>query len=314
MKNKNHKKFGFYKKQSVIQLGLILFLFLVIFFILYSKTGFFSMEKIDKKDLSYWARDKNEIIVGAEEIIFEGNKTNCWLMIHGYSSTPYDLKYLGENINKTFNDFVYIPRLKGHGELPSHLLNLTLEDWYFQVEEDFLLLKKECKTINLVGFSFGGALATKLSEEKEIKNTYLISPYFFPRSNFIKILDLNFYINLFADQIIYLRKSKIAQINSKELSGEYISYWNFVLIPIKNSKLFLEKTSQDVYKINTPILIQHSKLDDTADVLASKIIFEKISSKNKKLILFENSNHVVLFDYDRREAIKNIIDFENINR
>ena len=139
---------------------------LAIIFSLNFKTGIFSTSKIDEKDLSYWTRDKNGIVVGAEEIIFEGNKTNCWLMIHGYSSGPNDLRFLGEKINQNFSDYIYIPRLIGHGEIPSSLLNLTLEDWYVQTENIFDSLEKECKNINLVGFSFGGAITTKLSEEK----------------------------------------------------------------------------------------------------------------------------------------------------
>ncbi len=312
MKNKKFKT-NFWSVKKYFAIGFILFLFLAIFF-LDSKTGFFSHKKIDERDSAYWTRDKNGIVVGADEIIINGSKENCWLMIHGYSSGPGDLKSLGEKISQNFSDYIYIPRLIGHGEVPSHLLNLTLEDWYLQIEKIFDSLEKECLSVNVVGFSFGGALATKLAENKKVKNIYLISPYFFPKQNLFKIFDYSFYINLFADKVIYTKKLKIAQINSEEFLEEYFSYWNFVLLPVKNSEEFLEKTLDDSKKINESILIQHSKKDDTADILGSKILFGKISSENKELVLFEKSNHVLLFDYEKEGVIKNIINFENKNK
>jgi len=298
----------------------ILFLsfFVVLSFILIAflnfRTGVFGINKLDEKDSEFWIRDENNLVLKSEEIIFNGSKETCWLMIHGYSSGPYDLKNLGEEINKNFSDYVYIPRLKGHGEIPSHLLNLTLDDWYLQIENNFDSLSKNCSKINLVGFSFGGAIATRLAENKKVKNVYLISPYFFPKRNFIKIFDYSSYINYFANRFVYVHKLKIAQINSDELLDEYFSYWNFVLLPVKNSKKFLEDTFNDAEKIDSNILIQHSKKDDTADILGSEILFNKISSQVKEIIEFEKSNHVILFDYERQEVISNIIDFEKNHR
>jgi esterase/lipase len=36
--------------------------------------------------------------------------------------------------------------------------------------------------------------------------------------------------------------------------------------------------------------------------------------KNKELVVFEKSNHIIPMDYDKYEAISNIIDFEKQTR
>jgi len=112
----------------------------------------------------------------------------------------------------------------------------------------------------------------------------------------------------------YSKKTKLAQINNPEGLKNYISYWNFPVVPVLDSQRFLINLADSLGKVNENILIQHSKNDDTADLYSSKLIFEKVSSNNKELIVFTKSNHVLLFDYDKEEVINNIIAFEKENR
>lgn len=301
-------------KNRLFWLGLLAVVFLSLFIFLKVKTGYFDGNNIDEKDLEYWQRDSNGFILNSSEIVLEGNKDVCWLMIHGYTATPKDYEVLSEKVNSKFGDYVYAIRLTGHGRVPSEIKDLTLDNWYLQVSEAFDSMALECSNINVVGFSFGGALATKLSENREIKNTYLIAPYLFPRTSSIKIFDLSSYVNLLADRVIYTHKFQLSRINDPEGLKSYIAYWSFPLQPVKHSQSFLQSVQNNLNLLDNPILIQHSKGDSTADPLASEIIFEKISSSEKELVWFENSNHVILYDYDKEQAVSNILNFEEEHR
>ena len=311
-KGKKIKKFSIVFQISLVMIIIILAASTAGFFTV--KTGLLQMSYIDETDSSYWGRNDLGFILGSEEIILNGSGDTCWLMIHGYGATPHDFSELSEKVNSKFGDYVYAPLLLGHGEVPSKIMNLTLDDWYSQVSEIYDSMSNECDQINVVGFSFGGALSTRLSEEKDVKNTYLVAPYLFPLYNKIKIFDVAFYVDVIADLVHYSNKFTLSQINDPEGLKNYIAYWVFPLQPVKYSVPFLNQVKKDLGKIENPILIQHSTGDKTADYSASKLIYSKVSSKEKELVLFTDSNHVILFDYDKEEAMQNILDFEEKHR
>jgi carboxylesterase len=297
------------KKIWYVVLAVVFFVFIVV----YLKTGFLQLDKIDERDLEKWNHNKNEIIVGAEEFNVEGGREVCWLMIHGYSSTPNDFRVLAGRVSEEFGDYIVVPRLEGHGEVPSKVLDLSLDDWYTQIEREFNKLNIECDGVNLVGFSLGGALASRLAEEKDVGRIYLISPFIFVGNKFL-VFSVDRFLKKFSEVFLYSKKINVGQINDVEGGGDYIAYYNFPLVPIKNSYDFIDIVVRDLARIEEPILIQHSKEDDAANFESSEIIFKNIGSEDKEFKEFDRSNHVLLFDYDREEIINNVIEFEGERR
>ncbi len=292
---------------------IVLFLLVVLFFFLYQRTGIFGSSTIDERDLKTWNYD-NGIIKGGEEFFIDGNNETCWLFIHGYSLTPNDFKEFAELVNIEFGDSVYGIRLKGHGELPSRLIGLSLDDWYEQVSDSFETMKIYCKKINVAGDSFGGALALRMAEEKNLNNIYLMGAYLRSPYKFYQILRPDSYVRIFADIFVYIKKTKIAQINSPEGFDGYVGYWSFPLQPVRDSYEFIDVVIRESYKIDENVLILHSINDEVADFKIMQNLFEQINSEKKKIVLFKKSNHIILKDYDKEDAIKEIFNFEKDNR
>jgi len=304
-------KIKLFTRKNIIYL--IVLILIISFIMFYLGTGIFQKSSIDKRDLKEWIYEDG-LIKDAKAFELDGNNDTCWFLIHGYASTPNEMKEIAEEIKKEFNDQIYAIRLKGHSETPSKVLDLTLDDWYSQVEEEYDRISPNCEKINVLGFSFGGALTLKLAEEKELNNIYLISTFLAPSHHWYWGIPLEIYLKLLSEKVNYIKKSKIAQINSKEGLENYIAYWNFPLPPVKNSFPFLKDVENNLNKINENILIMHSKGDRTANHKKSIKINQKISSENKKLIIYNLSNHVLLHDYDKDFAISEIINFEKQNR
>ncbi|MFH0845931.1 MAG: alpha/beta fold hydrolase [Patescibacteria group bacterium] len=299
----------FKNKKSFI----VILIFIFIGF-LYWKTGFLQKNKIDEIDLKRWQYDEDGIIVGAKEFTLDGKNDTCWYLIHGYSSTPNEMRELANVVFSEFGETVVATRLKGSGEIPSHILNLSLVDWYEQISDEFDVLSKQCKKVNLVGFSFGGALSVRLAENKQVNNTYLLSPYLFSTYKYYMVLRPEIYLDMFADFLNYSKKTKIGQINSAEELKKHIAYWNMPFEPIKNSQSFLEEIKLNLNKIKSPVLLQHSENDMVSDVESSNYIYENISSEKKEIVIFEKSNHVISEDYDKEDVFNNIINFEKNTR
>ena len=59
-------------------------------------------------------------------------------------------------------------------------------------------------------------------------------------------------------------------------------------------------------RIESPILLIHPKEDDTASLGNSQLIFDRISSKNKKLVILTNSYHVITADQERGKVAEEI--------
>jgi carboxylesterase len=297
----------------IIILGIIS-IFLYGWFSFFSRTGVLGIENIDKADLKRTEYDSEGIMVGARAFELEGNKEVCWLMIHGYAATPDVMKEISGIVNAEFGDYIKVIRLKGHGEVPSKILNLDLYDWHEQVEKEFFELEKECGSINVVGSSYGGALSLKLAEEHELGNVYVANPYL---RNYYKkwmILPTEFYIEKFADWIVFITKNKAAQINDPVALEKHLMYISMPLQPVKNSIPFVKEVKKDLNRITENIVTFHSYNDVVADYVASEWIFEDASSEIKEKVLFTESNHVLLVDYDKQEVFNKIVSFEKENR
>jgi carboxylesterase len=308
MNKKRVKNFSWW----ILGVLLVIVLFVIIFISL--KTGVFDRDGIDDLDLEYWNYNSDGIIEGAEEFSVNGSRDTCWLMIHGYGATPMEFRNLSYVINKEFGDYIYVPRLEGHGGVPSRLLNLNLSYWYEQIETDFDNLSSECNSVNLLGFSFGGALALKLAEEKEANRVFVIAGFLGPSYRPQWIISLEWVLKKFSDIIIYVEKNKIAQINDPEGLEDYVSYLNFALQPVKNSFVFLEELRKNAGKITEPIIFFHSTSDKTASYYLMRDFFEGISSKDSSFFVFKDSNHVVHYDYDREAVFSGIVNFERERR
>jgi carboxylesterase len=84
------------------------------------------------------------------------------LLIHGFASTPPELRRLGEVL--AANGFrCHAPALPGHGTTPEDLERTTWEDWAACVAAEFDELASECDDVMVVGQSMGGTLALHLA-------------------------------------------------------------------------------------------------------------------------------------------------------
>ena len=236
------------------------------------------------------------------------------LMIHSYVASPAELTDLAARVNTHFNDTVYVPILSGHGEVPSHLIGKDLYTWYSEMEKEFTKLNESCSKINVLGSSFGGALALRLAENEEFSNLYLVNAFVDKSSSWYKVVPFETRLHFASPLLYYSRKSKVAQINDPEGLAKHIAYWTMPYQPVLSSLPFLAAVRVDASRISIPTLAIHSKNDRVADFERLKEVFDKIDSEDKEFMNLSRSNHVLLFDYDREEVINRIISFEESRR
>ena len=286
---------------------IILLLFIIsIFFYLHSRTGIFEKDKIDEVDLKKWDYENGFIKNTQSKKIF-GNNETCWLLVHSYGSTPKEFYELSDEIKKNFNQTIFIPRLLGHSEVPSKILNYNVSIWYNQIEKVYLNMTNFCDKINIVGSSLGGSIAFKITknfQKNKLKNSYFINMYF-SSTQFIDKFGI-----LFGNFLIYEKKKKVGSINSEDGLKNHISYFNLPIIPIKNSENFLNNLDKNLDVIKNPVFFVHSKNDETSNFKKVFEVYNKIKSEKKILKNYDKSNHILLLDYGKKKLILDIINFE----
>jgi len=226
------------------------------------------------------------------------NKESAFLIIHGFTSTPESMEGLGTYLKE--NHTISIPLLPGHGTTWKNLNNYKWEDWYQEVEKNYLNLKKTYPKVYVLGLSLGGALALKLSQEHKVDALILINHLCILKGLAPK---LAFIAHFFLPKIKGIA-SDIKKPGIKEPAYEYFSgYAGW------QTQRIAHHVKQNLHKVNSPTLIFKSKDDHVIPLKSATYTLEKISSPIKEFILLENSYHVATMDFDQEIIAQKTLEF-----
>ena len=280
--------------RATIAITVLLLTFLIGAAALYTNTGFLQGAAIDDLDKHYW-RFENGVIKGAEEYTLKGSNETCWVMVHGYESTPAELRSVAEAVNKRFNDTVYVPRLKGHGQLPSDVEKYTVDDWFAQIEQ--LAQEKNCSYI--LGSSMGASLALRYSQLHPVEGVVVsgvplrMEPSYLPTGEIVKVV---------APSVNYLkRKSPGESVEDPEGKRTHITNWVFPLQPVAQVYEFNKAIWSDLGGIQGPVLFIHGTRDKTSGLGAARDAYDQVPSP--KAFIELQCSHIIFKDHCKEDAI-----------
>jgi len=133
-----------------------------------------------------YKRGPNGIIVGAESIVYQAQKQQAIIFIHGFASTPRVFADLINEIKDKADSDIYAPLLPYNGrdlQTLSQPNNQVVLDYLEQLISNFA---KFYKKVTIVGLSYGGAQLAKLVADNKIPantNIVLYAPGFYITSN-----------------------------------------------------------------------------------------------------------------------------------
>ncbi|NUM34371.1 MAG: alpha/beta fold hydrolase [Candidatus Brocadiae bacterium] len=236
----------------------------------------------------------------------QGQKVAC-LLIHGYCDSPATYKYLVEELKKQDYDYRTL-MLPGHGTSPKDLATKTWKDWYEKVEKTYLEFQKNYEKVYVIGFSTGGTLTLKLAQSHSIDGIVLIAPFLrCPKVLGIAPEKLFGLLHKIMNKTKYLKKVAPAGIGDENLRKEFLEYRYLPVSTTASLFDLAEITKQKIHTINSPALILHGVHDRSADPKMSQILLDTIASQDKRLVYFDNSQHVVILDKDKDQAIAEIM-------
>lgn len=250
---------------------------------------------------------KEELHLVNQPFYFKGNNGKGVLLIHGWTSTPYEVRRLGKYLNE--NGYtVYGPQLRGHGTISKDLENIRWTDWLEDAEIAFEKIKLECDQVFVGGTSIGANLGILLcSKNKDVSGLVLMAaPY---KIKFEKLAVL------FAKLIKYFkpynRKFYPPTFGVATSITRLISYQTYPIESALETFWLVKKSREALSKIVQPCFILQSTHDHVVSGNSLEDIYERISSKTKLKKYIQRAYHTFISDIKNEHVFEDILKFIN---
>lgn len=229
-------------------------------------------------------------------------KKPVFLLIHGFTGHPASWSWMQEQLRQAGFD-TYAPTLSGHGTTPAALSWVRYQDWLDDVEQAFEKVQAEYETVFVAGLSMGGALSLYLAQKYDFKGLVcLATPV---RVAPWKALAFRA-VSLFKKWTYKKDGPDIHDRAARSIMRSYDAY------PRRAGKEFLKlirRVNRGLNHVTVPILIMHSRQDHTIPVDNARYLYEHVASEHKKIVLLENSYHILPLDFDKEIIRDEILAF-----
>jgi carboxylesterase len=236
---------------------------------------------------------------------FSGTNGKAVLLIHGWTSTPYEVRRAGMFLNE--NGYtVSAPMLRGHGTVPKDLENVKWTDWLADITKIYDDLKKEHGKVYVGGTSLGANLTLMLAKNRpEISALILMAMplklriertviFFGKVLGFFKKYNKKFYPPTFGHSTTITR---------------VISYQTY---PVKSALEVFELIKiarKEIGKVKQPCFMLQSTSDHIAARGNLEMIYRNIGSKLKKKKYIKRAYHTFISDIKNEGVFDEILNF-----
>ena len=234
------------------------------------------------------------------------------LLFHGMTGSPFELKKYGKYLYGLGYD-VYADCLPGHGGKSRDIYTVKYRDWLDFSYNKFEELYSKYDEVFISGLCLGAVLAIAVAQKypDKVKGVIALSTTLFldgwrlPWYSFMLPLGLTtllrFYYTYPECDPHGIKNIKTRNIVKKLLQKGDVGMNDFPMTCIfelfKLSRFVRNKKL--MRKVVAPILFIHSKEDDLTSPKGSQVVYDAISSADKKMIILKDSYHMVLYDNEK---------------
>lgn len=244
-----------------------------------------------------------EIIPTAEPFYLSGESRIGCLLIHGFTGSPKEMRWLGEYLQQK-SISVLAPRLCGHATKISDMRRSNWEDWYLSVLDSYHLIRHQVKYLFVIGLSMGGVLASIAAANLTVDGLVtLATPTSIPekdwRLNFIRPISL----------IIKNIKKGKPDWKNPEAEKDHVHYPLQPTRSIAELKDLFVLMDSSLPRIKVPSLHIHSTADKSVPFSHLDQIMLLNQTGDKASFIVHNSAHVVTREPDRQAIFERIYEF-----
>ena len=264
-----------------------------------------------------------------DAISLRGSLAKTVILIHGLTGTPNEVRHLATILHKAGYSVV-CPRLAKHGEPLDILKRASWEEFYETVKQVFLRESESGNSIYVAGLSMSALFVLLLAAEfpEKLSGGVCLAPtLFFDGWNvpwYTRLLPLASYTPL--KYVFYFKESPPYGLKNERMRSmvhryysraklndiEEISKFGYAYFPVSliyQLRRLAKKATSIMGAVRIPLLLIHPEEDDTASLKNSEIIYNGVSSLNKKLIVLNDSYHVITADQEREKVAREVQKF-----
>jgi len=213
------------------------------------------------------------------------------LCIHGLTGTPYEVRPLGEAIAEAGVRAVGV-LLPGHNSSPEMLARTTCDDWVTAVREAHRRLAAEHDQVFVVGLSLGGLLGLLLASREPVAGVAAIG------SPLRLALPIPLLVGVVKRFVPMLEKRLGSDIRDPEARVRHPGYRQMPLASVHELVRLQARVRGALPSVTAPALIAHGAHDRTARPADARRIHDALGSRDRTLLMLEQSAHVVPVDHD----------------
>jgi len=250
------------------------------------------------------------ILPGGEPFFFLGNSGSGCLLLHGMTSTPQEMRGLGEYLAARGHTVLGL-RLPAHATRPQAMVHSSWEDWLAAAEDGYHLLENNVRQIIVLGLSLGGAIGLLLASTRPIAGVVAMStPYEVPpqpRLRFLRALLQP--LALLGRVFPFLPKPPPMDYRDREAARNHLTYPVLPVRAITETARLLTVMRARLAEVRVPVLLMHSIKDGGVSPDNARSIFEQLGTADKQLVWLENSGHVVTVEPAHRQVYESAAEF-----
>ncbi len=235
--------------------------------------------------------------------LLEGS-TSGVLLLHGFTSTPQSVRYVGHRLHQVTGATVMGPLLAGHGTTPEDFAKTGFRDWLQSAEDALETLSSRSETVCIAGLSLGGTIALNLS----IRRSALVD----------RVATINGSTGLYSPQQMKAFFDECAGdfhpgIGSdiKHPDRKEICYERIPNAAVQERYVLATATGQMLPLLDKPLLILQSRIDHVVSPENGKRIGNAVASQSVTSRWLEDSYHVATLDNDRDVIVQELANFVN---
>lgn len=225
------------------------------------------------------------------------------LLLHGFTSTPFEVRELGERLAEA-GITTLGPLLPGHGTHPDDLAQTTWRQWFDAVRTALQELRSEARHLFVMGVSLGGALALHAAAHfPEVAGVVAMSTP-------VRVRGLSPHLlRLLARVRPTLPKRGGVSIRDPEARARHPSYPVIPLRAVAAVSEFLTHLWDDLPEVRAPVLLIHARHDRVVPAADVPRLLARLGSTDKRLHWVNRSDHIITEDFDKEEVFAKVLEF-----
>lgn len=249
-------------------------------------------------------------------------KTPAVFLIHGLGGTQYDLGSMHKRL-KNAGFVTHSLTLPGHGTTPEDLVNVTAEQWMDAVTAKYHEVAAQHDNFHIMGMCMGALLATELAKRQKHTRGKLIAlapPIYidgWATAWYTPLRHLMYHVpgvparmKVEEEDPFGIKNEQLrAIVKAKFARGEAFHYRWVPLACVRQVDRLRGWVMTGLKDMASETLVIHAREDELTSLNSANYLVEQIGGARARMVVLENSYHMICVDNDREQVARNVLEF-----